>query len=193
MIKTLCYLVFKLSGWRFKSDIPDSLTSFVFIGAPHTSNFDFIPAMSVCLLMKRNSKFVIKKEWLKFPFSLILGPAGAIGLDRNKIKSHKNSNTTDVMAELFKDIPDLVLMISPEGTRSPNENWKTGFFYIAKKANVPIVLGFADYDKKLAGIGPIIYPNDLDECMTKIMNFYKDIKGRVPDKFKLDSKYSNKK
>lgn len=188
MLKFACSVLFRLSGWKFESHLPDDLRSFIFIGAPHTSNYDFVPAMSLAYFMHRNAKFVIKDDWMKFPLNLILGPTGAIGLDRKKLKGGAAS-TTDAMAELFKQFPELVLMIAPEGTRSPNENWKTGFYYIAQKANVPIVLGYADYEKKTAGTGPIIYPTNFEEDMKKIMQFYSDVKGCKPEAFKLDPRY----
>jgi 1-acyl-sn-glycerol-3-phosphate acyltransferase len=189
MIKEICTLIFKASGWTFKCELPENLRSFVFIGAPHTSNFDFIPTMAVKHLMKRNTKFVIKDDWMKFPLNLVLKPAGAIGLDRKKIKELGRASTTDMMADLFHHYSELVLMISPEGTRSANPTWKTGFYYIAQKAGVPIVLGYADYKKKEAGVGGIIYPQDFDSDMTKIMKFYDGIQGKRPDCFKLDQRY----
>lgn len=189
MIKSLCTLVFKASGWKFENKIPDELKSFVFIGAPHTSNHDFIPAMAVAQLMRRHARFVIKDDWMKFPMNLIMKPAGAIGLNRRELKSGTASNT-DIMAKLFKDYEELVLMISPEGTRKPNPNWKTGFYYIAQKAHVPIVLGFADYRKKVAGMGLVIYPSDFEKDMRTIMDFYRDISGHNPGNFKLDARFS---
>jgi 1-acyl-sn-glycerol-3-phosphate acyltransferase len=188
MLKALFALAFKLSGWTFKTEIPDNLRSFVFLGAPHTSNHDFIPAMAVIYFMRRNAKFVIKNDWMKFPMNLIMKPLGAIGLDRNKLKEGAQSNT-DVMANLFKQYPELVLMIAPEGTRKATSQWKTGFYYMAQKANVPIVLGYADFNRKLAGIGPVIYPTNFEEDMKKIMQFYATIHGKVPNNFILDTRY----
>lgn len=189
MLKSACALVFKASGWKFESNLPKDLKSFIFLGAPHTSNYDFIPAMAVAHLLHRNSKFVIKDDWLKFPMNLVMGPAGAIGLDRKKLKEGAAS-TTDAIAQLFHDYPELVIMIAPEGTRSANDKWKTGFYYIAQKANVPIVLGFADYKTKTAGTGPVIYPTDFEKDMAKIMEFYAGITGADPSKFKLDERYT---
>lgn len=188
MIKFACSLIFRLSGWKYEIHLPKDLRSFIFLGAPHTSNYDFIPAMSMAFFMHRNAKFVIKKEWLKFPMNLFLGPAGAIGIDRNKVKTG-SSSTTDAMAQLFNEYPELVLMIAPEGTRSPNESWKTGFYYIAQKAKVPIVLGFADFSKKVAGTGPVIYPTNFEEDMKKIMEFYSSVQGHRPENFKVDHRY----
>jgi 1-acyl-sn-glycerol-3-phosphate acyltransferase len=190
MFRIICTLIFKAMGWKFKNNIPDDLRSSVFIGAPHTSNWDFIPAMAVSYLMKRDAKFVIKKEWLKFPLNLIFGPMGAVGVDRQAIKESKTAKSTDVMADLFKTAPDFVLMISPEGTRSPNKNWKTGFYYIAQKAKVPIVLGYANYKNKEAGLGMVIYPEDFDKDMVKIMDFYRPMAGKVPENFQLDERFA---
>ena len=190
MFRKVCALLLKLAGWNFVNTIPDELRSFVFIGAPHTSNFDFVAAMGISHFMKRNARFVIKIEWLKFPFNLFFKPLGAIGVDRNASKGDKNINYTDMMAELFKKEKDLVLMIAPEGTRKPNNHWKTGFYYVAQKAGVPIVLGYADYQKKEVGLGKIIYPENLENDMKMIMDFYHDKHGRIENNFLLDERFS---
>jgi 1-acyl-sn-glycerol-3-phosphate acyltransferase len=179
LFKWVCTLIFKAMGWKFKNNIPDDLRSFVFIGAPHTSNSDFIMAMAVTYLMKRNARFVIKNEWMKFPLSIFFKSVGAIGVDRNVAKESKTVSHTDVIAKLFQDHTDLVLIIAPEGTRSPNKKWRTGFYYIAQKANVPIVCGYADYKTKVAGLGLVIHPKDFEKDMFLIMDFYKDMEGKV--------------
>ncbi len=189
MFKLLCVLIFRVLGWKFINKIPADLRSFVFVGAPHTSNADIIPTMAMAYFMKRNTKFVIKNQWLKAPLGIFLRSVGAIGVDKNLIQKNGSKNTTELMASLFKEHKDLVLMISPEGTRSPNSNWKSGFYYIAQKANVPIVLGYADYEKKEAGLGEVIYLSNFEEDMQKITSFYRNIKGKNPQNFKLDSKF----
>lgn len=190
MIKRMFSILFSLLGWKYVSVLPDDLRSFVFIGAPHTSNHDIIPAMAASYRMKRNARFVIKKEWIKFPFGYFLTSMGAFGLDRDQMKGGKTGNNTDVMANLFSDHKEFVLMISPEGTRSPVSKWKTGFYYIAQKANVPIVLAYCDYKNKIAGIGLVIYPQNFEEDMKKIMEFYRNIEGKNPEKFLLDERFS---
>jgi 1-acyl-sn-glycerol-3-phosphate acyltransferase len=192
MLKLFCTLLFKASGWKFVDKVPKELRSFVFIGAPHTSNFDIVPVLAVSYLMKRNAHFVIKKEWLKFPFGPFFKSLGAIGINRNSTDKLKAVSQTDVIAELFTNNPEFVLMISPEGTRSLNKTWKTGFYYIAQKAKVPLVLGFADYKTKTAGLGLVIYPEDLTKDMTRIMDFYKGMEGKFPEKFQLDERYLEK-
>jgi len=189
MVRQLCTVIFKMTGWKYKNSVPDDLRSFVFIGAPHTSNYDFIPAMAMCCLMKRNANFVIKKEWLKFPLNLFFKLIGGIGVERNASKKSKPSSSTDDMAQLFSKHKEFVLMIAPEGTRSPNGNWKTGFYYIALKAKVPLVLGYANYKTKEAGPGLVIYPTDFEKDMIKITDFYKEIEGRIPENFLLDHRF----
>ena len=189
MIRQVCDLIFTASGWKFVSDIPENLRSFILIGAPHTSNHDIVPALAIAQRMKRNAKFVIKDDWLKFPLNLIMEPAGAYGIDRSKLATEGHESNVDLMAQLFSEFSELVLMITPEGTRKPISKWKTGFYYVAQKAKVPIVLGFADYEKKIAGLGPIIYPRDFETDMKTIMKFYKNLVGKRPENFILDSRY----
>ncbi len=190
MIKATCALVLKAAGWKFKSELPAELKSFIFLGAPHTSNYDFLPAMAMAFLLRRNARYVIKSDWMKFPLNLLMKPTGAIGVDRDRIKKEGKSSSTDAMARLFETHRELVLMISPEGTRKPNPSWKTGFYYIAVKAKVPIVLAYADYKEKEAGIGAIIYPSDFEKDMRAIMEFYRNVSGKAPENFRLDEKFS---
>lgn len=189
MIKFLCSQIFRLQGWTYVNHISQDLTSFVMLGAPHTSNWDFIPAMTVAHRLGKTAKFVIKKEWLKFPAGLVLKPMGAIGVDREKIKSGLVSSSTDQMAQLFKQHVPLVMMIAPEGTRSANDEWKSGFWYVAQKAQVPVVLAFADYATKTAGLARVIYPSDFEKDMREIMAFYRTITPARPHKFKLDKRF----
>lgn len=189
MIRQLCTLIFKASGWKFVNQVPDELRSFVFLGAPHTSNYDFVPAMAVSYLMRRKAHFVIKHTWMKFPMNLFFKPIGGVSVDRSRLGEGKSANNTEVMASLFKDQSEFVLMIAPEGTRSPNSKWKTGFYYIAQKAGVPIVCGFCDYQKKEAGLGLVIYPKDFEQDMIAITDFYRGRIGAVPENFRLDERY----
>jgi len=186
MIKYFCYLFLKRKGWRFESKLPDDLKSFVLIGAPHTSNYDFLPAMSLLYQVKRQTRFVIKDFWMKFPFSVLMKPIGGIGINREKISSSGSQSTTDLIADLFTQEKELVILISPEGTRKRTSKWKTGFYFIAQKANVPLVLAFADYKTRTIGVGEIIYPSDFNQDMEKIMKFYEKVTGKNPQHFSIN-------
>lgn len=188
MVKRICVLLLKISGWKIDVQLPEDLRSFILVGAPHTSNHDFVPAMAMAYALKRNAHFAIKSDWLKFPLNLVMKPLGAIGINREKLKKGAQSNT-DAMAALFKAIPDLVLMVTPEGTRSRTSKWKTGFYYTAQKAGVPIVLAYVDYKKKILATGQILYPRNFEEDMKSIMNFYRGFQGKIPENFELDERF----
>lgn len=169
--------------------MPDDLRSFVFLGAPHTSNHDFVPAMACLYYIKRNSRYIIKDDWMKFPFNLFFKWTGAIGINRKDIAEGKIKSTTDIMANLFKKYEELSLVVAAEGTRKKREQWKTGFYYIAEKADVPIVLAYGDFEKKKTGVGKIIYLKDFESDMKEIMGFYQKIKGKNPENFSIDLRF----
>lgn len=159
--------------------------------APHTSNWDFIFGMGAVAVMKLNQRFVIKKEWIRWPLKKLMFSLGALPIDRNKKASGDQKSSVDAIAELFAERTELRLVITPEGTRSRVEKWKTGFYYVALKANVPIALAFINYETKTCGVDKIIYPSgDFKADMKLIMDFYKNIKGKNPENFALDTDLS---
>ncbi len=177
----------RLFGWKFINKVPSEIKSFVALGAPHTSNYDFFPGMAANYYMR--GKFVIKSDWLKFPFGPLFRSMGAVGLNRELIKQGKIASSTDLLANLFKEYNNLILLIAPEGTRSPVDEWKSGFYYIAQKAGVPIVCGFADYKNKEYGLGKVVHLTNFEDDMKTIMDFYRNIQGHSPEKFKLDQRF----
>ena len=180
-------LFFTLSKWKVTHFLPDEIKKCVIIAAPHTSNWDFIYAMGALRIMKLKSRFTIKKEWMRFPFKGIMKSLGALPIDRNAIKNGEKKGTVDAVADLFSDREELRLMITPEGTRAKMEKWKTGFYYIALKAKVPIALAFIDYKKKVCGVDKIIYPSgDFNVDMKQIMAYYKNASGKHPENFSID-------
>jgi 1-acyl-sn-glycerol-3-phosphate acyltransferase len=173
--------------------MPEGVKKSVMIASPHTSNWDLYYARLAFVLMRIPVRFTVKKEWLKFPFNLLMKPIGAIGIDRNpKTGSTERKSMVEAMTDLFKDRDDLVVLVTPEGTRSLSTKWKSGFYYVALNAGVPITLGYLDYANKVAGVGKAVYPTgDYNKDMREIMDFYKDIKGRYPEKFSVDLEVMN--
>jgi len=180
--------IYKLLGWKVTHFLSDDIKKCVIIVAPHTSNWDFIYGIGTVQTMKLKQRFIIKKEWMRFPFNLIMGPLGAVPIDRNKKNTDgEKTSTVDSMADLFSKHDELRLVITPEGTRSRVEKWRTGFYYVALKANVPIALAFIDYGTKSCGIDKVIYPTgDFKKDMKEIMDFYKTKKAKNPQNFSLD-------
>ena len=184
-------LIFRLFGWKITHYLPDEIKKCVVVVAPHTSNWEFVFGMGAVKIMKLHPRCAIKKEWIRFPFRHLMLSSGALPIDRNANNGEKKS-TVDAMADLFKTHDTLRLIITPEGTRSRMEKWKTGFYHVAMKANVPIALGFMDYEKKECGIDKIIYPTgDFKADMKKIMDFYKNVKAKHPHNFSVDVELSN--
>ncbi len=187
----LARFIFFIMGWKLAQFPPKDLRRSVMIAAPHTSNWDLIMARSAFALMGLPVKFTIKKEWFKFPFNLIMKPLGGIPIDRSpKTPGSERKSMVDAMAELFDQYEDLIVLVTPEGTREKRSEWKTGFYYLAKKAQVPISCGWLDYKKKHAGVGLILTPgDDMHADLKQIMHFYKDISPKHPEKFSVDLRY----
>ena len=178
MLKQLARFILWLGGWQAVGDIPDEPKA-VLIAAPHTSNWDF-------LYLKLSATMLgVQLQWMgkHTLFKGILGPftrrMGGVPVDRMS-----RNNVVDQMVRQFEINKRLVLTIPPEGTRSYVEYWKSGFYYIAKNANVPIVLSKLDYGRKRSGIGETIFPvGDISEVMDRIREYYKDACAKFPDQF----------
>lgn len=152
--------------------------------APHTSNFDFFIGRLAYYSSGLKIKFLIKQEAFIFPFRNILKSFGGIPVNRKE-----KSNMVAQIAKMFEDNDRFLIAVTPEGTRRLSSQWKKGFYYIAKKAKVPIALGYIDYKKKEGGYGPMITPgDDYEKDLKFIENFYKDVNPKYPEQFSLSPK-----
>lgn len=176
--KFISKLIFKLAGWKLNGTLAPELRRCVMVAAPHTSNWDFIYARAAFYLMDAPIRFTIKKEFMGFPFGGLLKAMGALPIDRSR-----NTRMVDAMIRIFKETPgDMCVMVTPEGTRKYQPRWRRGFYHVAVGAGVPIVLGYLDYAKKEAGIGPALIPTgDIEADMEKIMAFYRTKTGKYPE------------
>jgi len=181
MLRIIAIIIFKIAGWKASSTIPSDLKKAVMVAAPHTSNWDFIYARAALYILRVPVKFTIKKEWVRFPLNLILNPLGAIPINRNQ-KGIRKTSMVDKMAELFEERDHLIILVTPEGTRKYAKRWRSGFYFTAQKANVPIVLGYLDYKEKEAGIGGVFYPTgDRDKDVEEIKAFYRTKSAKFPE------------
>jgi len=191
MFRVFCVFIFRITGWTVDTRIPPEVKRCIIIAAPHTSNWDFWYAMAACRILRLKIRYTIKKEWMRFPFSLITKPLGGIAIDRSARKENEERiSHTDAMINLYKHEQELIVVITPEGSRSKREQWKTGFYHIAKGAGVPICLGYVDYKEKKAGISKTIYPSEMQKDMKEIMSFYKTAQPKFPEKFSVDTRYT---
>lgn len=180
--------------WKVVGVVPDEIKQkCVVLAAPHTSNWDFPYAIAILHKLGIDIRFTIKDAWTRFPMSLIMTPLGAIGVDRKpKKEGNERLSLVDAMARMFDEREHLAVVIPAEGSRSPRKKWKTGFYYVALQAKVPIVLAFLDYEKREAGVYRTLHPSgDIKKDMQIILDFYKDKKGKYPENFLLDERYSD--
>lgn len=180
LLRRLSITYLKLAGWRVEGSLPPHATQSVLIAAPHTSNWDLPYTLMVAFTLRLNVYWVGKESLFKPPFRGIMMWLGGIPVRRESA-----NNLVAASSEALKaaDGP-LQLIIPPEGTRSKARYWKTGFYYIATSAQVPIVMAYLDYGRKVGGLGPVFEPTgDIEADMTAIQAFYAPFKGKNPNQF----------
>lgn len=181
-------------GWQIDNHWDLNINQCVMIAAPHTSNWDALYARLALKALGVNVRITIKDSYMKPPFGPFVRAMGGIGIDRRpKQAGEPRPSMVELMSDLFKEHPKLVMLVTPEGTRAKQENWKTGFYHVAMNAGVPIALAYMDYVNKKTGVGKIIYPTgDYEKDMAEIMEFYAQIHAKFPEKFSVDTRYFEK-
>ncbi|MBB2486475.1 lysophospholipid acyltransferase family protein [Mitsuaria sp. WAJ17] len=170
----------RLTGWKLDGALPAGQDKCVLIAAPHTSNWDLPYTLMVAFALRLNIYWMGKAQIFRFPFGPVMRWLGGIAVQREK-----SNNLVAASAEAIKaaDGP-LQLVVPPEGTRSKTRYWKTGFYWIAVTAEVPIVMAYMDYPRKLSGLGPVFVPTgDIEADMVKIKAFYAPFKGKNASQF----------
>ena len=171
-------MVLKLFGWRAEGSLSD-YPKCVVVVAPHTSNWDFPVLMLVAVALRVKVTWMGKHTLFRPPFGWIMRRLGGLPIDRGA-----RHNVVEQAVESFRTHDRLLLAIPPEGTRKRAPYWRSGFYHIALGAQVPIALAFADYRRKVGGIGRVIVPSgDIDADMALIRDFYSGIIGKRPDQF----------
>lgn len=172
------YIFFRLLGWKLTGTLDESIKKCIVIVIPHTANVDFFIALLVRGIMNVEINFVGKKELFTFPFGYYFRSVGGAPLDRSGGK-----NNVDATAEVFSKHETFRLALSPEGTRKKVTELRTGFYYIALKANVPIIPVAFDYGKKEVKVGqPFTVTGNYEEDMKVILPFFKGVKGKKPER-----------
>ncbi len=173
--------ILNIFGWKLINGIGEVPKKAVMVGAPHTSNFDFLWSFIAYNALGVKAHFLIKKDLFIFPFGGLLRKMGGIPVYRNK----KTSIVQDVV-ELYNNRDEFILSISPEGTRKPVKKWKDGYHRIAKAANVPVLIGVFDYKTKSVGIiQSYQLKGDSKFDTLEIMKIYKDVGAKYPKNFYL--------
>jgi 1-acyl-sn-glycerol-3-phosphate acyltransferase len=174
----LMAFILKLFGWKIDQKVPDGLKKAVVVMGPHTSNWDFVIGKMSFMNYKIKGRYLIKKELFFPPLGWILKAMGGIPVDRKS-----KNNFTDQAVEYFSNNESMYMVFTPEGTRKYNANWKKGFYFIAVKAQVPILIGYMDYERKIGGFHSVFHPTgDVDGDILHIKTILSNYKGRFPEK-----------
>lgn len=177
-LRFIASLVLRLVGWRVKGQLPD-LPKYILIGAPHTSNWDFVLFLGVIFHLRANVKFMGKAELFRNPLvGWFFYWCGGIPVDRKK-----SQRLVEQMVDVCEKSHNFILTITPEGTRHYVSEWKMGFYHIAKKAGIPVVMAMVDGKNKAVRIGQVFHPTENVEAdMKAIKGFFDGIVGINPRK-----------
>lgn len=182
LINTLMHwlsrLILRLLGWQIEGKAP-AAPKYVLIAAPHTSNWDFPFTLMVCFALRMPVYWMGKASLFPPVLGGIMRWLGGIPVERSR-----QGNLVQSTVDAFQRSARLTVIIPPEGTRSKVTHWKTGFYYIAQGAGLPIALGFLDFKRKLAGVERLFeVTGDIEADMVKIQAFYANITGKNPRQF----------
>ena len=162
----------RLFGWRVAGQLPD-LPKFIIIGAPHTSNWDFVIFLALAFILKANVRYMGKKELFYWPYGWFFRWCGGVPVDRSK-----PHGLVEQTVHAIQKSDHFQMVITPEGTRSKVGEWKRGFYHIAKQAEIPVVTGYVDACTKICGIGPTFtITEDMEADIQSMQLFFKDKVG----------------
>ncbi len=166
-----------IMGWKVEGSTP-SLSIFVMVLSPHTSNWDLIIILAVMYTLGIKFFWFGKKEIFRWPVGGIFKWLGGIPIHRGS-----RQNMVRQTVEIIQSREQIIVGISPEGTRSKAEYWKTGFYHIAHQVQIPIVFAYLDYARKVGGFGPVMETSgDTEADMKIIREFYSGITAKYPHK-----------
>jgi len=171
----LAKTILRLVGWRVEGKLPD-LPKYVLIGAPHTSNWDFLLFLGVIFYLRANVRFMGKAELFRPPYGGFFRYCGGVPVDRKK-----STGLVEQMVKACNESEHFILTIAPEGTRHHVHEWKRGFYHIAKSAGIPIVMAVVDGKHKTVRIGQVFHPTeDIEADMKSIQEFFAGAVGINP-------------
>jgi 1-acyl-sn-glycerol-3-phosphate acyltransferase len=174
-LRVFAWLAMRSSGWRIDGTLPD-LPKYVLIGAPHTSNWDFVLFLGVIFGLRANVRFMGKAELFRWPIGGFFRYCGGIPVDRKR-----SQGLVDQMVQACSESQRFILTIAPEGTRHQVAEWKRGFYHIAKGAGIPIVIAKVDGKHKTVWVGDIFHPtDDMEADLRAIQGKFHGVAGIKP-------------
>ena len=171
------FILFKILKWKIIGSFPKELKKYVIIAAPHTHWVDFPLGILVKWAEAAPVNYIGKASLFKPPFGLIFRWLGGAPVNRSE-----STNKVQAIVDVFNKNEKFILALSPEGTRKKVEKWKTGFYYIAKGANVPIVMATLDFKNKQVKISdPYYLTNDMEKDFDLFYTYFKEVEGKIPE------------
>lgn len=165
----------RLAGWRVEGALPD-LPKFIAIGAYHTSNWDFVAFLAAMFYLRVRTFWIGKESLFRGPLKPLLRWLGGVPIRRDA-----SYNAVHQIVDVINEHERIIVVLAPEGTRKKVDHWKTGFYYMAVGANVPIVPCGIDYSHKRVIIGEPLWPSgDVEADFTQLRTFYHGITPRYP-------------
>jgi len=163
----------KVFGWRVEGSRPP-VTKAVVVAYPHTSNWDLLFTLAVAYAIDVDIHWLGKTAIFNRPFGTFMRWVGGIPVDRSK-----SNNLVDAISQAIAPMDDIFVIIPPEGTRTQAGRWKSGFYWVAVKSEIPIILGFLDYTRKCGGLGEVLVPTgDIEADIEKVRGFYEGVEGK---------------
>ncbi|WP_122816768.1 1-acyl-sn-glycerol-3-phosphate acyltransferase [Nocardioides pantholopis] len=173
--RTLARLLLRVAGWRTEGTVPERG---VLVGAPHTSNWDWVLTMLLAWDSNVTIHLLVKKELFRGPLAWVLRASGAVRLDRE----NPGETVRALVEQAGASDEPFLLGIAAEGTRGRAERWKSGFYRISQQTGLPITLAFLDVPSRRVGWGPTFHPSgDVRADMDRVREFYADKRGFRPD------------
>nr|WP_206064265.1 lysophospholipid acyltransferase family protein [Oleiagrimonas sp. C23AA] len=171
--RRLSRAILRMAGWRLAGELPD-IPQAVLIGVPHSSWWDGIWGLLMKVAMGADVHFMAKQELFRGPLGALLRQLGGVGIDRSATKG-----VVEQMVDQFATHPKFWLGITPEGTRKQVERWKSGFWHIARRANVPVVPVYFHYPDRVIGLGPIFETSDdMEADLVSLRQFFTPFQGK---------------
>ena len=178
-LRIISRIILKVIRWRVSGSLPEDQKKYVLIVAPHTSNWDFILFVLAVSVLRLKPSVLIKSTLFVGPLGWFLRYCGAIPVNRKQASSLVN-----YIAGIYQEREEFILIITPEGTRSPNANWKRGFHHVATTAEVPILVVYVDSATRTIGIEGLMEPTgDVDTDLRELKTFFDTKSGLKPKNY----------
>ncbi|MEZ8133295.1 MAG: lysophospholipid acyltransferase family protein [Porticoccaceae bacterium] len=179
LLRVLSKIILKIIRWQVIGSLPEDQKKYVLIVAPHTSNWDFILFVLAVSVLRLKPSVLIKSTLFVGPLGWFLRYCGAIPVNRSQA-----SSLVTYIASIYEERDEFVLIITPEGTRSPNPNWKRGFHHVATTAEVPILVVYVDSAIRTIGIEGLMEPtDDADADLRELKTFFDAKRGLKPQNY----------